>query len=150
MASHSAGRRSLDVAFKQEMMASGIEMDGFAEQLRRQLAEIDTALGMASSSSNVVELDQTRTGRLSRMDAMQQQALGTGMLDRLRVQRRRVVAALDRIREDTFGSCCQCHEPSRWIDCARIRPRPSARSARKRSTSVARAADAAAPAARSM
>ncbi|HVR54458.1 MAG TPA: TraR/DksA C4-type zinc finger protein [Pseudorhodoferax sp.] len=59
-------------------------------------------------NASTVTLDQTSVGRLSRLDAMQQQAMAQASLLRLDVQRRRVEAALDRIRHGSYGTCCAC------------------------------------------
>ena len=89
-------------------MSLGIGMEVFRERARRELAEIDETLHEAEAGTAIVQLDQTQTGRLSRMDAMQQQAMSSGLLERLRLQKRRLLAALDRMREDEYGMCCQC------------------------------------------
>lgn len=60
--------------------------------------------------SDPVELDQGRTGRLTRMDAMQQHAMAQAS-DRLTgPERKRILSALDRIRSGDFGYCIICDE----------------------------------------
>jgi DnaK suppressor protein len=49
-------------------------------------------------------------GRLSRMEALQQQAMAIGLRETLLRERRRLEAALLRLDEGTFGACCQCGE----------------------------------------
>lgn len=65
----------------------------------------------AGQSEQVVELDQARVGRLSRMDAMQAQAMSleTGRLRRLTLVK--IDAALLRLEEGAFGECFECCEP---------------------------------------
>jgi len=58
-----------------------------------------------------VELDQTRVGRLSRMDALQSQAMSIETDRRRQVELRRIDVALARIEEGEFGYCVQCGEP---------------------------------------
>jgi DnaK suppressor protein len=77
-------------------------------QVEAELAAIRSVLSGKASDS--MELDQTRVGRLSRMDAMQQQAMDTGMKERLHVRIRRLEAALVRIQEGSYGVCCKCGE----------------------------------------
>lgn len=89
-------------------MSLEIEMEVFRERARRELAQIDETLHEADAGTAIVQLDQTQTGRLSRMDAMQQQAMSSGLLERLRLQKRRLLAALDRMQEGEFGTCCRC------------------------------------------
>jgi DnaK suppressor protein len=58
----------------------------------------------------IVELDQTRQGRLSRMDAMQQQAMAAATAQRRSAERARIEAALARIASGDFGLCLRCDD----------------------------------------
>jgi DnaK suppressor protein len=57
-----------------------------------------------------VELDQQAVGRLSRMDAMQQQAMALESERRRALQLGRVEAALGRLEDEAFGYCALCDE----------------------------------------
>lgn len=57
-----------------------------------------------------VALDQQSVGRLSRMDAMQQQAMAEAEGRRRRTDIARIDAALERIEEDEYGWCLTCGE----------------------------------------
>lgn len=57
-----------------------------------------------------VELDQQAVGRLSRMDAMQQQAMAMESERRRALQLGRVEAALKRLDDESFGYCALCDE----------------------------------------
>lgn len=57
-----------------------------------------------------VELDQTRVGRLSRMDAMQAQAMSIETGRRRRQKLLQIDAALKRIEADDYGFCQACGE----------------------------------------
>ncbi len=85
------------------------QLDDFRKQITTELAAIEATM-KAEGSPNVVELDQTRVGRLSRMDALQQQAMASGIQERLLRKKRRLDAALTRMDADEFGFCCQCGE----------------------------------------
>jgi len=63
-----------------------------------------------SGAADTVTLDQSKVGRVSRMDAMQQQqmALSTRAKAKLRLQK--VVAALNAIEQDEYGYCRRCDE----------------------------------------
>lgn len=61
--------------------------------------------------AEAVQLDQARVGRLSRMDAMQQQALAQASERRAAEQLQRVHSALMRIRSPAYGLCVDCKEP---------------------------------------
>ena len=70
-----------------------------------------------------VELDQSRVGRLSRMDAMQAQALSAATGQRREVELRRIAAALARLDAGEYGDCMHCGEP---IAPARLEVDPAA------------------------
>jgi len=57
-----------------------------------------------------VELDQTRIGRLSRMDALQQQAMSQETERRRQTELARVKSALERLETGDFGYCVTCGE----------------------------------------
>ena len=58
----------------------------------------------------MVDLDQTSVGRLSRMDALQRQAMAQGTARRRAAERARIEAALRRIDSGDYGSCTACGE----------------------------------------
>lgn len=62
-------------------------------------------------SSQIVELDQTRMGRLSRMDAMRAQAMSQELGRRREMMLRQIAAAIERIDNGNFGLCQTCEEP---------------------------------------
>ena len=57
-----------------------------------------------------VTLDQSMVGRLSRMDALQNQAMALEAERRRGVEVQRIDAALARIEEGEFGYCAVCGE----------------------------------------
>jgi len=57
-----------------------------------------------------VELDQQRQGRLSRMDALQGQAMAQEAARRRRIELDRIAAALDRLEAGEYGCCVTCGE----------------------------------------
>lgn len=62
----------------------------------------------ASSSRETVELDQSRVGRLSRIDAMQGQAMNNAIAVRRNKKLLAIEAALERLKEEEFGYCLKC------------------------------------------
>lgn len=58
------------------------DISGYRGWLENELQETLTAITQASQSTGTVELDQSSVGRLSRIDALQQQALAKGLLER--------------------------------------------------------------------
>jgi DnaK suppressor protein len=81
---------------------------------QRLLADRRALLSVSETSAdsrNAVELDQSSVGRLSRMDAMQQQAMALATERRRAVSLARIDAALARIDSGDYGCCTQCGEP---------------------------------------
>jgi len=64
----------------------------------------------AESAQKPVELDQTRVGRLSRMDALQGQAMAQETARRRDNEVARIDAALKRVDDDEYGYCLACGE----------------------------------------
>lgn len=85
------------------------------EAFRRRLLERREALVAEAEGGEswraTVELDQQSVGRLSRMDAIQQQAMAQAADRRRQGELARIDAALGRIAEGEFGWCAECGEP---------------------------------------
>ena len=67
------------------------------ERLLQLKAELEAIVASGDESAAVVELDQTKVGRLSRMDAMQAQAMAKASAVRREQMLRRIDAALVRL-----------------------------------------------------
>lgn len=65
---------------------------------------------MGEDATKPVELDQSRVGRLSRVDALQSQAMSVEAQRRRRDELKRIAAALARMDEDDYGFCESCGE----------------------------------------
>jgi len=83
--------------------------------LRKKLLALQEQLKLLSStsdgSSQIVELDQARVGRLSRMDALQAQAMSQATDRRRELMLKGIEAALLRMDKDDYGQCRSCDEP---------------------------------------
>jgi DnaK suppressor protein len=64
----------------------------------------------AEAGCDTVTLDQSCVGRLSRMDAMQSQAMNQEAQRRRGVEIKRLEAALQSLAEDDYGYCEDCGE----------------------------------------
>jgi DnaK suppressor protein len=82
------------------------------EEFRKALQDLEREIRAQDQDSadqrSVVELDQQSVGRLSRMDALQVQAMALETSRRRTVELRRIAAALQRIDEGEFGYCSNC------------------------------------------
>ena len=79
-------------------------------RLEARRAELKEAERSSADARAPVELDQQSVGRLSRMDAMQVQAMARAQSRRRAAERRRIDAALERWEEGEFGYCVECGE----------------------------------------
>ncbi len=104
-------------------MRSDIDLQYYKNRLEERLAEITEQQDSRKAHSGPVELDQGRTGRLSRMDAMQQQAMSQAAGRLTELERKRILSALDRLRSGNYGYCIICDEE---IAEGRLRSDPSA------------------------
>ena len=87
-------------------------------RLQTDLAALDTEDTLGHDARKTVTLDQQSVGRLSRMDALQQQAMAKATQARRSQQRQRILAALARLEEGEFGYCTDCgeHIPAKRLD----------------------------------
>jgi DnaK suppressor protein len=84
------------------------DIEYYKKRLEERLAAI--MAGKKCRGSGPVMLDQTSVGRLSRMDAMQQQAMADAA-DRLtEFERQRIGVAFKRIDSGDYGCCVVCGE----------------------------------------
>lgn len=96
--------------------------ENFKQQLIDDRLALEQLIIMARDESRAVELDQSVQGRLSRMDALQKQAMGQEVDRRRQLELRRITAALERIEEGEFGYCIGCGED---IEAKRLSLNPS-------------------------
>ena len=85
-----------------------IEVKAYKQQLTKLRGEIETLSEVTEEARKPVELDQTTVGRLSRMDALQTQAMQLETERRRAVEIQRIDSALQRIDEGEFGYCVSC------------------------------------------
>ncbi len=93
------------------MQQPRLDLDHFRRELislRERLTE-DSRDG--DPAADVVEVDQSRVGRLSRMDALLGQAMSKETKRRRAAALKRIAAALGRIESGDFGVCRECDEP---------------------------------------
>ncbi len=99
-------------------MLKDAEIEEFRDILRAEQAEIRQDEDSSTEDRETVMLDQQSVGRLSRMDAMQRQAMAQASSRRRASRQTRIAAALQRIVEGEFGFCQDCGED---ISTARLR-----------------------------
>ena len=106
------------------------ELDRFRQRLLLLREELLAIEASAAAAEKPVELDQTRVGRLSRMDAIQGQQMAREAARRRQQRLSAISGALRRIDSGDFGYCTVCGEEidrrrldfdpanARCVDCA--------------------------------
>jgi DnaK suppressor protein len=95
-----------------------------AEELHRELValrdELARALDDSREAVKPVDLDEP-IGRISRIDAIQQQKMAQASREGLALRATQVRAALERCAEGAYGTCVSCEEN---VGYARLKARP--------------------------
>nr|WP_299656728.1 TraR/DksA C4-type zinc finger protein [uncultured Tateyamaria sp.] len=78
--------------------------------LHDRLTDLDAEDAAGEAAQATVQLDQQAVGRLSRMDALQYQAMAQAQARRRQTERQRIRAALKRIEDGDYGYCSDCGE----------------------------------------
>ena len=87
------------------------QLDAYRGRLVQERAEIIAQSKVADADTAPVSLDQQSVGRLSRMDALQVQAMAKALAVRRRAALQQIEAALKRLDAEEFGYCTACGEP---------------------------------------
>lgn len=107
------------------------ELDKFRRLIEARLADLVGEDDLGQAGQATVQLDQQAVGRLSRQDALQNQAMAKATHARRQTEQTRLKAALARMDEGEYGYCEDCGEQiatgrleldpaaARCIQCAR-------------------------------
>jgi len=91
-------------------MRDDIDIEYFQSLLEQKRDDILARQEGLREAAGTVELDQSRVGRISRMDALQHQAMARATNQRSAVELQMIEAALVRIRTGDYGYCLKCGE----------------------------------------
>ena len=103
-------------------MSEEVDHTALRQRLQTELQELETAERETRDQRAPVELDQQAVGRLSRMDAIERQAMAQATSERRARQKARLRAAISRIDVGEYGFCARCDEA---IEPARLRLDPT-------------------------
>ncbi|MEL7543240.1 MAG: TraR/DksA C4-type zinc finger protein [Pseudomonadota bacterium] len=78
------------------------------KRLQERQAELESLSALAAEARDTVALDQQSVGRLSRMDAMQQQAMAAANERQRVAELSRIAAAFVAIEDGEYGYCDRC------------------------------------------
>ena len=105
------------------MNDTGIDVESLKTRLIEQREMLLDLAESSRKAAQTVELDQSRVGRISRMDALQAQSMAQESDRRRLLALQRIDSALRRIETGDFGSCVACGEP---IMASRLEADPGA------------------------
>ena len=91
-------------------MRNDIDLNYFKKCLEDRLEDITAGQEHQKTKAAPVELDQARVGRLSRMAAMQQQAMSHAVARLTDLERQRIQSAFSRMQAGDYGYCISCGE----------------------------------------
>ena len=86
------------------------KLEQYRQRLLDMRAELEALAETGEAAAQTVELDQSKVGRLSRMDAMQAQAMSIEANRRREQELRQITAALNKINDGDYGYCVSCDE----------------------------------------
>ena len=89
--------------------------------LKLKAVELELQLSETRQNSKPVTLDQQSVGRVSRIDAIQQQQMAVANHEQSTLLLKQVSAALRRVESGDYGYCLQCADP---IGFARLEAQP--------------------------
>ena len=87
-----------------------LDLDHFRAKLASAREDLIEEDGQAEANRAPVTLEQDSVGRLSRVDAMQMQAMALAQSRRRQIGLAATAAALRRIEDGEFGFCLHCGE----------------------------------------
>ena len=84
--------------------------DWYREQLLKRQKELEMLREVSSQARETVELDQSSVGRVSRIDAIQQQAMALATEQNRERDLQRIKSAFVRLDQGEYGYCVSCGE----------------------------------------
>ncbi len=87
-----------------------VDFQNFKNLLLKRKRDLLAIAEVGDVGAEAVELDQSRLGRLSRIDALQSQAMSQASVRRRGVELAKIAAALQRIADNEYGDCIECGE----------------------------------------
>lgn len=87
-----------------------MNIEYFRSRLLQAKERVTNLESTRNEASAPVILDQSSVGRLSRMDAMQQQAMAQNTRQRALIELKRIDAAIARCNDGSYGMCISCDD----------------------------------------
>ena len=87
-----------------------LDLDWFRNQLVAKQSELSSLREMSAQSRETVTLDQSSVGRVSRIDAIQQQEIALAAERNRERELQRIKSALLKLDQGDYGYCVTCGE----------------------------------------
>ena len=87
-----------------------VDLEKARAALSARRAELESLSDISADARATVTLDQASVGRLSRMDALQGQAMAQATERQRTAELARIAAAFQRIEDGEYGACVDCGE----------------------------------------
>jgi len=100
---------------------SSKQKDLIRQKIEELLVVLREQVTLGAESSKPVKLDQALAGRVSRIDAIQQQKFAEANLSRARNRLNRLTSRLAQLETDDFG-CCELCEQAIGIERLLVKP----------------------------
>ncbi|MQA89799.1 MAG: hypothetical protein GEU90_06140 [Gemmatimonas sp.] len=95
----------------QESHLTSEQMSELERELQRAVERVERSIKTSGKAARPVKLDQTSVGRLSRIDALQNQHLSQGLQARDNARYAELSDALERLQRGDYGLCVGCGGP---------------------------------------
>lgn len=99
------------MAESQSGALSAAQLTELRAELESELARLDKTRASSREAAKPVALDQTSVGRVSRIDALQNQQMSKDLHSRNEARRAQILDALERMDAGTYGVCARCEQP---------------------------------------
>jgi DnaK suppressor protein len=90
---------------------SAAEIAELRAEMAAELERLARSVSRGAEATKPVALDQASVGRVSRADAMQNQAMSVATQGRSQARHAELAEAIDRLNKGTFGVCQRCGAP---------------------------------------
>ncbi len=97
------------------------QIECFRNLLTAKQSDLEAQLNIADGAAKPVTLDQQSVGRVSRIDAIQQQQMALANRQQAIALQQYIESALRRIADGSYGDCLECGET---ISDARLQAQP--------------------------
>ena len=106
-----------------EQELTDAQIEALRAELEELKVELETRLDVNAGAARPVALDPSAVGRVSRVDAMQSQAMAKATRGTVKIRLDQCNAALRAVERGEYGICRKCEEP---VGTKRLNAKPEA------------------------